>query len=401
MPSPSVEELLAPVSGENAPCGRELGFEEWDSLKSIRFPFKSQDLDDPNKVQWKDLRQLAGDLLANDSKDLRIAAWFAEASSRIDGLAGVSTGLELVAGLIDRYWDSGLFPVSDDGDHADRAEAIGGMSEALADVLASIPFASRSGGSPYSLVDHRNGSKELSADVAQSTTRAALDGANSAFQEAHERLKHVNGSFREKLERDIRQDLESGEAKGAKLEKAVSARLDATAPDLGAARDAFEKIEQVIGAFLKEKGDEETPGSEPLGGHRAPDGPASVPNAADAWATAEAMIRSGKIDEGLYTMSRLANTESRGRTRFHRKLQLAEACIAANRDRLAEIILQELNQQIAEHKLDQWESPELIGRVWSRLYTVYRRNKKDSEANDIYLKLSHLDPWQVLEIPGE
>jgi hypothetical protein len=114
------------------------------------------------------------------------------------------------------------------------------------------------------------------------------------------------------------------------------------------------------------------------------------------------MVRSGKLEEGLALMSRLANTESRGRSRFHRKLQLAETCVSLGRERLARTILEELNEQIDKYHLDEWESPDLVGRVWGRLLTIYRKSEPGADrTQQLYRRLSHLDPWQVLAIPEE
>src|SRR5213076_249264 len=86
-----------------------------------------------------------------------------------------------------------------------------------------------------------------------------------------------------------------------------------------------------------------------------------------SWARAEELIREGKLNEGLAEMTRQAAQEY-GRVRFQHRLRLAEICLSTNRQRLAIAILEELAKQIDDLKLDAWESPELLGRVWGRLY---------------------------------
>ena len=71
-----------------------------------------------------------------------------------------------------------------------------------------------------------------------------------------------------------------------------------------------------------------------------------------------------------------------------------------NRMKLAASILQELNEIIETHKLDSWETSEVVGGVWSRLVRCYR-DKVAGTADEtleaeFFRKLSRLDPWQAL-----
>ena len=99
-------------------------------------------------------------------------------------------------------------------------------------------------------------------------------------------------------------------------------------------------------------------------------------------------------------MTRLAAGETSGRNRFKRKLLLAEVCMASKRERLARSILEELAEQIDKFQLDFWETSDLIGSVWIKLYTMYKRGEggpQDAErAGKLYGRLCRLDPWQAL-----
>ena len=78
---------------------------------------------------------------------------------------------------------------------------------------------------------------------------------------------------------------------------------------------------------------------------------------------------------------------------------LAEACLANKRDRLARSILEELAEQIDKLQLESWESSELISRVWTRLYQLYKQAGDSSDldrAEKLYQRLCRLDPWQAL-----
>ena len=97
-------------------------------------------------------------------------------------------------------------------------------------------------------------------------------------------------------------------------------------------------------------------------------------------------------------MAALAAAETSGRARFMRKLAFVDVCLGAGRDRLARTVLEELNKQIEEFKLEQWESTGLVGAVWSRLHRLYRKSDSSSDhdaAALLYNRLCRLDPWQA------
>src|SRR5207248_5574053 len=99
--------------------------------------------------------------------------------------------------------------------------------------------------------------------------------------------------------------------------------------------------------------------------------PASVP-AGECWQDAEQLVRSGQVEKGLAEMARLAAAETTGRSRFQRKLLLADACLASRRERLARLVLEELSEQIDHYHLESWESSDLVGAVWIRLWELFK-----------------------------
>jgi len=64
--------------------------------------------------------KVAGEALAKKSKDLQLAKWLTEGLLRRDGFAGLRAGLQAMAGLLERYWDT-LWPELDPDDLELRA----------------------------------------------------------------------------------------------------------------------------------------------------------------------------------------------------------------------------------------------------------------------------------------
>lgn len=76
---------------------------------------------------WRDVEKRAVALLER-TKDLRVAAYLTRAWVNFRGLPGLAGGTELVAGLLDRYWD-GAHPLPEDGDYFMRMNAIASLAD--------------------------------------------------------------------------------------------------------------------------------------------------------------------------------------------------------------------------------------------------------------------------------
>jgi type VI secretion system protein ImpA len=120
----AVEELLQPIS-EDKPAGADLRYDPiYDKIKEAR-----REDDDLNQGAWQTERKVADfsqvinlstTALKQKSKDLQIAAWLTEAALRKEGFAGFNSGLQLLKGLLERFWDT-LYPIIEDDDRELRA----------------------------------------------------------------------------------------------------------------------------------------------------------------------------------------------------------------------------------------------------------------------------------------
>jgi type VI secretion system protein ImpA len=120
----STDQLLQPVSAERR-CGDDIAFSsEVDAIAQAR------QYDDPTldqgewettlkEADWQFVASRCAQLIATRSKDLRLAAWLAEAQAKIQGLRGLGEGYALLAGLCEKYWTD-LYPLVDDGDYDQR-----------------------------------------------------------------------------------------------------------------------------------------------------------------------------------------------------------------------------------------------------------------------------------------
>jgi EvpB/VC_A0108, tail sheath N-terminal domain/EvpB/VC_A0108, tail sheath gpW/gp25-like domain len=96
-----------------------------------------------------------------------------------------------------------------------------------------------------------------------------------------------------------------------------------------------------------------------------------------------------------------SNGSPSGRDRFIHRTFAAEACIANRKLDIAILILEDLVQQIDRYSLYEWESPDLITRVWDLLRRCYLLTAgvtgADEQSTELLRKICRLDPSRVIE----
>jgi hypothetical protein len=109
--------------------------------------------------------------------------------------------------------------------------------------------------------------------------------------------------------------------------------------------------------------------------------------------------RAGRPQEGIEMLTREIAHESNGRARFHRKLQLTQLCISAGHNDVAVPILQALAAEIERHKLEDWESPELLAQPLALLYRCLAKDEGSAdERQKLYSWICRLDPLQAMNV---
>ena len=131
-------------------------------------------------------------------------------------------------------------------------------------------------------------------------------------------------------------------------------------------------------------------------------GSASEPGAEaapDTYYLAMQAARDGRPQEGIEMLTREIAHESNGRARFHRKVQLTQLCIGAGHDDIAVPILQALAGEIERHKLEDWESPELLAQPLALLYRCLTKAEGSAEERQkLYSWICRLDPLQAMNV---
>ncbi len=124
-------EFLREVSDE-PPCGPDLTYDaDFLALENAARGKNEQQFGDTvipaEPPDWREVEKRASALLAR-SKDIRVAVALCRAWVNVKGLPGLAAGVEVVCGLLERYWET-VHPMAEDGDYFMRMNAVSSLNE--------------------------------------------------------------------------------------------------------------------------------------------------------------------------------------------------------------------------------------------------------------------------------
>jgi type VI secretion system protein ImpA len=375
-----IEQLLAPLSGSN-PAGQDVRYSaEFDKLKAARRDAEATEQapreggDDADRTSavlaaWASIADLAADILRSRAKDLQAALWLLEALARLEGFRGAMTGLQVLSGIFETYWD-GFYPTVDPEDDEPlgfRAGLMSWVDERLPAVLKTAPLTGPPDG--YSLVHYdatlKTGDekKALVADGWPTTEQfdAALKGSSLDWLETV--LREVS-ACREALETLARV---SDTTFVTRRTTPSGAERVETLLSFGRVRETLETAQWLVERVAKAKRPVATKQAAASAEGTDEDGRGSVSGATDGGGDdARAMVRRNQLDGLRVLQNRLAEATS-GRDRFLRKLDLAEACLEAGVHALAYPFYDDVARTIQDRGLMDWEDRAILLRVWKGL----------------------------------
>ncbi len=208
-----VDRLLEPVAAEQ-PCGVDIEYDaEFLAMVQAATAKPERQMgaevvpaEEPN---WREVKQLAVGLLGR-SKDLRVLMPLCRALVHTDGMAGFAAGLQIVRGMLDKFW-AGLFPLldaEDDNDATMRTNALLGLADAggMVRSLREAPLVSARSAGNFGLreIDAAAGRGTVSgtpptADLIraafQEVDGSALEATFTAVQTAREELRGIDATL--------------------------------------------------------------------------------------------------------------------------------------------------------------------------------------------------------------
>lgn len=145
-----LESILAPISDE-APSGSDCRESpspnsNYQIIKSARNSARSiertnifGDADSESEEHWRKVLDLSPKIIREESKDLEVASWYAEALVRKHGFRGLSIAFKLIHGLIEQYWDV-LYPMPDEDGIETRVSPLSGLNGEGAEGVLIAPI---------------------------------------------------------------------------------------------------------------------------------------------------------------------------------------------------------------------------------------------------------------------
>lgn len=110
-----------------------------------------------------------------------------------------------------------------------------------------------------------------------------------------------------------------------------------------------------------------------------------------------AEVRAGRTDRAIAMLMREASGEKSRRGRFLVQTELASIMVESGHHAVAQPILEELLGSVEAHKLEEWESGDVVARPLALLYQCLERTDGDATTRHaLYLRICRLDPVQAM-----
>jgi type VI secretion system protein ImpA len=182
---------------------RELRFQRKSVFRAELRAAMGEDSGDSDTWSWTQLAEVARDYLIETGKDLEPMAILIEASTRLDGVAGVEAAMTVLADLVEAYWESGLYPPEDEEDGVDaRFQPLTGLSGGSGDKEGTLIMPLRRlvlGGDPVTgelrYIDRVTADAQFAASQSSSSENKAqmAADANAAFAAMEALARRLSG----------------------------------------------------------------------------------------------------------------------------------------------------------------------------------------------------------------
>ncbi len=107
--------------------------------------------------------------------------------------------------------------------------------------------------------------------------------------------------------------------------------------------------------------------------------------------------RSGRVAQAFEMLTAHSAHEPSGRGRFLARLRLAQLCLATSHQEIAQPILKELEEEMDQRRLSEWEAGGLLSQPLSMLYRCSDSSDEDTRQR-LYSQICRLDPARALAL---
>jgi len=270
-----IEALLAPIAGEN-PAGENLQYAGlYDEVRKERradedFAQGEWRKSDTKSANWNQVAKLTTEAISTSTKDLQAAAWLTEALLKLHGFTGLRTGLKLMRGLHERFWDY-VYPEADEDGFEGRANSLAWLSTQLARSVKDVPITNAPGRSNCSYLqwiesqefDIPENLDALDADTQERINelkqRAATEGKTTG-EDWRKAKQGTRRAFYEEIHTTLNECWEELQA----LDREMDEKFGRETPGLGELTKSLDEVRTQVEKLVKEKRilEPDEPGSE-------------------------------------------------------------------------------------------------------------------------------------------
>ena len=112
-----------------------------------------------------------------------------------------------------------------------------------------------------------------------------------------------------------------------------------------------------------------------------------------------ALLKARKPGEAIQMLVRDVELQPSGRSKFQRRVQVAQLCLAAGQGTIAYPILQELSREAERRGLESWETGKMLAQPLALLLKCLdRRGSSAEEKEALFERLCRLDPEAALDL---
>ncbi|MBJ6799963.1 type VI secretion system protein TssA [Geomonas propionica] len=415
-----IEDLLQPISSES-PAGSDLRYTTVyeEIMEARRYEDATamgdwqHDVKQPN---WEKAISLATTALREKTKDLQIAVWLAEGLTVTEGFAGLESGLELITGLAERFWDT-VYPLTEEGDLEYRATPFQFLNGKVALQVRQIPLTDPELTPGYSWLQWRQ-SREVGCEADVTNRYGEIDEDKKSRREQLLAESAVSAEdFDTAVARSgagfaatLRTGLSQCNHKVQRLATVLEEKFLDAAPTLAELASAIDGCSRLVDTLYRAQVGPAASAT-PVGLQqeasltvlselhgedtqiRLPDLPAAPSGGSGAeqpehslWRDAVAIVGAGRLQDALAMLLHAGNATDSVRDRDRVRLLMAKLCLEAGRADLARPIVEELYGIIEELHLERWESPLWVAEV----LVAYYRCLQDGGPRDCDADLAQL-----------
>jgi type VI secretion system protein ImpA len=259
-----IEALLAPIPGEN-PAGENLQYAGlYDEVRKERradedFAQGEWRKSDTKSANWNQVVKLTTEAISTSTKDLQAGAWLTEALVKLHGVTGLRTGLKIMRGLHERFWDN-VYPEADEDGFEARANSLAWLSTQIARSVKEVPITNapgRSNCSYFQWIESQEFDIPENLDALDAETRErvnelkqrAVTEGKTTSEDWRKAKQGTRRAFYEEIHATLNECWEELQA----LDREMDEKFGRETPGLGDLTKSLDEVRTQVEKLVKEK----------------------------------------------------------------------------------------------------------------------------------------------------